>query len=110
MTEPQPTQLALHDKDTLFIQWSDGQQRFYNVTDLRRHCPCATCNTERSHAGLEEGQPLPSPEAVALQQMTPVGNYAYSLHFSDGHNTGIYTLELLRNLGTESTDPVPPAT
>jgi DUF971 family protein len=31
--------------------------------------------------------------------MTPVGNYAYSIAFSDGHNTGIYPLTLLRELG-----------
>jgi DUF971 family protein len=28
-----------------------------------------------------------------------VGSYAYSIDFSDGHNTGIYTLESLRELG-----------
>jgi DUF971 family protein len=37
--------------------------------------------------------------------MNPVGNYAYSIHFSDGHNTGIYTLESLRNLGQEAQAP-----
>jgi DUF971 family protein len=31
--------------------------------------------------------------------MEPVGHYAYSIQFSDGHNTGIYTLDLLRSLG-----------
>ena len=28
--------------------------------------------------------------------MNPVGRYAYGIDFSDGHNTGIYTLESLR--------------
>jgi DUF971 family protein len=32
--------------------------------------------------------------------MEPQGRYAYGIHFSDGHNTGIYTLESLRELGT----------
>ena len=31
--------------------------------------------------------------------MKPVGNYAYSIDFSDGHDTGIYALERLRELG-----------
>jgi DUF971 family protein len=31
--------------------------------------------------------------------MKPVGNYAYTIAFSDGHDTGIYTFELLRELG-----------
>jgi len=30
--------------------------------------------------------------------MTPVGQYAYSIEFSDGHSSGIYTLEYLREL------------
>ena len=33
--------------------------------------------------------------------MKPVGNYAYSLTFSDGHDTGIYTYDLLRELGEQ---------
>ena len=37
---------------------------------------------------------------VTLEGMTPVGNYAYALAFSDGHDTGIFTLDLLRELGT----------
>jgi DUF971 family protein len=30
--------------------------------------------------------------------MRPVGQYAYSIAFTDGHDTGIYTLEYLREL------------
>jgi DUF971 family protein len=33
--------------------------------------------------------------------MKPVGSYAYSIDFSDGHGTGIYPLELLRELGEQ---------
>jgi DUF971 family protein len=29
-----------------------------------------------------------------------VGGYAIHFHFSDGHNTGLYTFDLLRALGT----------
>jgi ATP-binding protein involved in chromosome partitioning len=110
VTTLQPTQLALQDKDTLIIQWSDGQRRGYNVTDLRLACPCATCNMQRNRAGLQHGQPLSPAAPVTIQQMTPVGNYAYSIHFSDGHRTGIYILELLRSLGAESSKQDPSAT
>jgi ATP-binding protein involved in chromosome partitioning len=103
VSTPEPTDLQLRDKDTLLITWTDGQRRIYNITDLRLACPCATCNTERSRAGLEHGQPLPQGAPVSITQMSPVGNYAYHIHFTDGHNTGIYTLELLRSLGKELT-------
>lgn len=38
-------------------------------------------------------------EPLRIAAMKPVGNYAYSIDFSDGHDTGIYTLETLRELG-----------
>ena len=41
-----------------------------------------------------EAQPL------RILGMQPVGNYAYSIDFSDGHDTGIYSFELLREVGT----------
>jgi len=31
--------------------------------------------------------------------MEPLGHYAYSIEFSDGHDTGLFTLEFLRTLG-----------
>ena len=31
--------------------------------------------------------------------MQPVGSYAYTIQFSDGHDTGIYTFERLLELG-----------
>jgi DUF971 family protein len=43
-----------------------------------------------------------SPQELAplsIAGMTPVGQYAYSIEFSDGHSSGIYTLEYLRELG-----------
>lgn len=99
MAAPEPTELTLRDPGTLLITWSDGERRIYAVAELRRSCPCATCNSERNRAGVDHRQPLPPGPAVTLQQMTPVGNYAYALHFSDGHATGIFPLDLLYRLG-----------
>jgi DUF971 family protein len=36
---------------------------------------------------------------IGITDMTPVGNYAYSIAFTDGHDTGIFTLERLLELG-----------
>ena len=105
----QPTKIERDGEAGLRITWSDGQVRRYALRELRDHCPCATCREKRN-------APPPSPmqltvlapqEAAPLRVagMTPVGNYAYSIDFSDGHNTGIYTLELLRELGAEVSGP-----
>lgn len=97
----QPVSLKLKG-NVLTIEWDDGQLREYEVAELRRHCPCATCNTERQRS--ESGQiTLSAPgDELKIAAMHPVGNYGYSIHFSDRHTTGIYPLELLRELGKRS--------
>lgn len=96
-----PTQLKRLDDGSLVISWSDGEVRKYVVQQLRSRCPCATCR-QNSSSGDEEMFPiLPAREQDTLQiaRMTPMGNYAYAIEFSDGHNTGIYSFTLLRTLG-----------
>lgn len=104
-----PTHLSIVGEDRLQIDWSDGQKRQYTFRELRDNCPCATCREKRAQPaeppkppGAFAGLPVLSPaEARPLKivQMQPVGNYAYAIHFSDGHDTGIFTLESLRELG-----------
>jgi DUF971 family protein len=100
---PTPLELTLVREDTLRIVWSDGQTREYAVRELRDNCPCATCRELRS-------APPPPPMALPvltaaearplrIAAMHPTGRYAYSIHFSDGHDTGIFTLESLREMG-----------
>src|ERR1043165_8200972 len=100
-----PTKLELTPTNRLRITWSDGDVREYAIRELRDKCPCATCREKRN-------APPPSPlqlpiisaaeaQPLRITAMKPVGNYAYSIEFSDGHNTGIYTLETLRQLGQE---------
>ena len=101
---PHPTKLELHGADKLAIAWSDDQVREYSFRELRDKCPCATCR-EKRNAPEKPAPLLPVLGPGQLQPLkvvdvSPVGNYAYSIAFSDGHDTGIYTLEFLRELGT----------
>ncbi len=102
---PQPTKLELPGGTRLRITWSDAQVREYSFRELRENCPCATCREQRN---APPASPLQLPIISAAQArpltiaaMKPVGNYAYSIDFSDGHSTGIYTLESLRGMGQE---------
>jgi DUF971 family protein len=99
-----PTSLAKTPEGNIAITWSDETTRIYSVKQLRDACPCATCREKRTAQSNEapalftilkpeEARPL------VIEGMRPVGNYAYSIAFSDGHDTGIFTLELLRELG-----------
>ena len=101
-----PTQIERVGEKTIRIHWSDEVVREYTVKALRDGCPCATCR-EKEKAAVAAPAPLlnvlSDAEMVPLSilGMKPVGAYAYSINFSDGHNTGIYTFEHLRELGEE---------
>jgi len=106
MTE-QPTKLELRSSDKLRIAWSDGAVREYSIRELRDKCLCATCREKRNAPpppatslpilSVEEAAPL------SIAAMNRVGRYAYGIDFSDGHDTGIFTLESLREMGAEVT-------
>jgi DUF971 family protein len=102
---PRPVKLELRGGNRLFIEWSDGQKREITVGQLRSSCPCATCREKRAQPPAPSGglNVLSIAEArpLAIAGMKPVGNYAYSITFSDGHDTGIFTLDFLRELGSE---------
>ncbi len=83
------------------IVWSDGTTAAYTPRLLRDACPCATCREQRAVKAPPPLLPVLAPAEVAplgIVGMQPVGQYAYSIEFSDGHSSGIYTLEYLREL------------
>jgi DUF971 family protein len=97
-----PIALALDPDQRLTIDWSDGKRRVYTVRELREACPCATCREKRS----QPIDPLALPvlktvqtKPLSIAAMEPMGNYAYAIQFSDGHDTGIFSFDLLRQLG-----------
>ena len=96
-----PIQLSTEQQD-LVIEWSDATVQRIAIKDLRDKCPCATCREKRSQDPPQEtALPLLALEAtrpVSILKMEPTGNYAYSIHFSDGHSNGIFTIEYLRSL------------
>jgi DUF971 family protein len=100
----QPTALKLTDHRSLEILWNDGQRMDYPFGVIRQACPCATCREKkRAESTKPKGllQVLSASETVplAIESMRPVGNYAYNISFSDGHSSGLFTMELLREIG-----------
>jgi DUF971 family protein len=88
----------------LEIDWKDGHASHWNFAWLRLACPCATCHEERDADGREpgvaKGKPaglLPMYQAPARpESASPVGNYAISFKWNDGHASGIYSWDYLR--------------
>lgn len=106
MTTPLPTSIARSAMEpgrppAIEITWSDGTTATYTPRLLRDACPCATCRDQRAAPASPALLPVLDPREtvpLAVVGMTPVGQYAYSIEFSDGHSSGIYTLDYLREL------------
>ena len=93
--EPALTEVRrLPEEGRLRLTWSDGHAAEYDYDYLRGWCPCAGC---QGHTALKIRFQAP-PQPVTAESIKPVGNYAISIAFSDGHGTGIYRYELLRGI------------
>lgn len=80
------------------IAWDDGFTGVLPYLLLRDSCPCAQCVDEWSRE-RKRGIPLPKAgRGYELKKMGYVGNYAIEFTWGDGHSTGIFTFEYLRNL------------
>ncbi len=84
------------ETDALTITWSDNQKCHYAAADLRRQCPCAQCVNEWT--GERTLRPDAVSDVMTLVDTEIVGRYALSFKFGDGHETGIYSFRLLREL------------
>ncbi len=101
-----PTNLKIIEPNEIQIDWSDGQIRRCRFGELRDSCPCATCREKRQGAAEKPANSLQlnvlsaaETQPLRVVAMKPVGNYAYTVVFSDGHDSGIFPFELLRELG-----------
>ncbi len=93
---PTLTDIKLHQVSrTLEIQFDSGETFELSCEYLRVYSPSAEV------AGHATGQEVlqVGKRDVSIVDITPVGNYAIKLHFSDGHDTGIYSWPTLYDLG-----------
>lgn len=93
---PIPTEIKLHQKSkVLEITFNDGKIFQLSCEFLRVYSPSAEV---RGHGPgqeiLQTGK-----QDVSITHIDPIGHYAIQLNFSDGHNTGIYSWDLLYNYG-----------
>lgn len=96
MTEPPSNIRALQSERVLEVTWPDGQVVRFPYRFLRVECPCASCRDEWSGERIIREGAIPAD--LTLAAMDPVGTYAVQLAWSDGHSSGLYTWESLRQL------------
>lgn len=94
MNDIVPTQIALHTKSALLeISFSDQSHYELSCEYLRVFSPSAEARVARS-----QGKPIIGKENVSIHQIEPVGQYAVRLVFDDGHDSGIYSWQTLKDL------------
>lgn len=94
-----PVALKKDGDDRLLIEWSDGHRSVYLWTHLRSQCPCAGCKGEREQPPDPFRILKPTElEPIKPMSVSPIGHYAYKIVWSDGHDSGLFTLEHLRAL------------
>ncbi len=98
MTEKtlEPLDMEWIENGVFSIVWNDGHRGIYPVRYLRQHCPCAACTDEWT--GELRIKPDSIPLLIQLQDIEPVGRYAFRFSWSDGHDTGIYSFTSLRRM------------
>lgn len=81
---------------TLSVAWNDHPTSHFTFHHLRDSCRCAQCVHEFTGEKLLDSASIPND--IHVRSMKLVGNYALKIVWSDGHETGLFTWERLREL------------
>ena len=93
---PIPSEIKLHTKSRrLELIYADGENYQLDFEFLRVYTPSAEA---RGHGPGQETLQTGKRD-VDIERVEPVGTYALRLVFSDGHDSGLYSWDLLYNLG-----------
>jgi ATP-binding protein involved in chromosome partitioning len=90
---PEPVEVKIDDASrSVRIRWSDGSATAYSFHGLRGWCPCATC---QGHSSQTKFVDVKDPRPTGHEG---VGRYAIRFLWADGHSTGMYSYEWLREI------------
>ena len=96
-----PTEIALHQKSRLLeLTWPDGVAHQLPCELLRVYSPSAEV---RGH-GVGNAKLQVGKEQVNITAIDPVGHYAIKITFDDGHDSGLFDWDYLRDLGDKQAE------
>lgn len=99
-----PTGIEVNnEKQVLDISWEDGSRSQYPLFGLRKNCPCVACRGGHDKMNVFEPESffIENPPLMNITNIKQIGNHAIQITWVDGHNSGMYRWETLREL-----DPV----
>lgn len=85
--------------EVVAIRWSDGSEDYVPMDRLRAYSPSAETRGERDLLGHRVGgSDRTEFPGVIVTGWVPVGGYGIQFSFSDGHSTGIYGFDYLKEV------------
>jgi DUF971 family protein len=102
----QPKQIKIKEKENLLIKWDDDSETMLSLKYMRDECPCAGCKGETILLRTYR-PPKPrilSPDMYKVKSINVVGGYAIQIAWKDGHETGIYSWEYIRQLENDQAE------
>lgn len=90
-----PERVEVDRGAALTVAWTDGHVSRFPLVPLRRSCTCATCRNLRDEDRVIWPRPG-VPERLEVTHAEFAGGWGISLHWNDGHSTGIYAWDVLR--------------
>ena len=82
-------------KDSLFVKFDNGYETTLTAELLRVESPSAEV---QGHGSGQKTTPAGKAN-VTISVIEPVGNYAIRISFSDGHDTGLFSWDILHDYG-----------
>jgi ATP-binding protein involved in chromosome partitioning len=95
-TSLEPEEISLSLLGELLVRWPDGERGVFTPYTMRVNCGCASCVDENTGTRLLD--PASVSDEIRFLSVQPVGRYAVTAQFSDGHSTGIYPFTKLREM------------
>jgi DUF971 family protein len=89
-----PIEIRRVEDREIHVTWADGHRSVYGNKDLRERCPCAGCVHELTGARLLDPRTIRTD--IRAEEIALVGRYAIRIRWSDGHATGLFTFQRLR--------------
>jgi DUF971 family protein len=83
------------EQKLLIVKWKDDTISEIEWKKLRDNCPCADCAELHGPADPLRLKLAPN---YNLEEVSYIGNYAVQPRWGDGHNTGLYSWNYLREL------------
>ncbi len=99
--DAEPVDIVVKRDEAVTITFADDHVGRFSIMELRLGCPCATCRSLRDQGEV----PWPRPGSEQPLRITGAelyGAWGLQLTWNDGHATGIYPFDALRNISEQA--------